>query len=717
MANDLRLNLVLETLNRASAPLRQISNDSSRTARALRTNRDAMRGLQRQQDNISSFTRMRTATNASASALADARRTAERLQQQLNNTANPTARLRREFNQARTAAARLETAHSNNRRQLMSVRSALISAGISTGDLTGEQQRLANQITQANTGIQQQQQRLRQLAAQQQRNQRVSAAASNVGGAAGSLARQGAVAGAVGGYFIKTQLLDTAAQFEDLEAVLRVVEGSSEKAKIAMQWTSDFAAKTPYELAEVTDAYKQLRAYGLDPTTGLLQDLGDTSAAMNKPILQAVEAIADAITGENERLKEFGIRASKAGGQISYEYTDKAGKQQTATVDANNRKQIESTLRTIWNEKFSGAMDERSRTWTGMISNLSDQWARFTNMVMAAGLFDWMKTKLGGLLAKIDAMAANGALQKLATDWGTKFKEFAQGVWQVGSAIHSATTKIAGMVGGWENLAFILMGLKLAPLISSMVALGVAMGPISLIALGIAAAAFAIYKYWEPISGFFNGIWSEIKTAFDGGLTGISSLLINWSPVGLLYGAIRQALAALGVDLPAKFTEFGAQLVNGLIDGLKSKFTELKSTVTGLAGSASDWFKDKLGIRSPSRVFVEHGSNVMAGLEKGLGDNKKTLRPMQAVSDRLKRAGTGLAIGAVAMNAAAFDNRAPLQAGGNSAGGSSLSIGAINIHAAPGMDEQALARMVAAEIAKLQTRNAASQRSRLTDED
>ena len=32
---------------------------------------------------------------------------------------------------------------------------------------------------------------------------------------------------------------------------------------------------------------------------------------MGKPVLQAVEAISDAITGENERLKEFGIKGSK----------------------------------------------------------------------------------------------------------------------------------------------------------------------------------------------------------------------------------------------------------------------------------------------------------------------------------------------------------------------------------------------------------------------
>ena len=107
--------------------------------------------------------------------------------------------------------------------------------------------------------------------------------------------------------------LDTAAQFEKFETVLGVIEGSEEKGKAALSWVSDFAAKTPYELTEVTEAFVKLRSYGLEPTNGLLKTLGDTSAAMGKPLMQAVEAIADAITGENERLKEFGITAKVTG--------------------------------------------------------------------------------------------------------------------------------------------------------------------------------------------------------------------------------------------------------------------------------------------------------------------------------------------------------------------------------------------------------------------
>lgn len=42
------------------------------------------------------------------------------------------------------------------------------------------------------------------------------------------------------------------------------------------------------------------------------------------------------------------------------------------------------------------------------------------------------------------------------------------------------------------------------------------MNPIGTVITAIAGAAYLIYRYWEPISGFFSGVWSQVQTAFDG---------------------------------------------------------------------------------------------------------------------------------------------------------------------------------------------------------
>lgn len=394
--------------------------------------------------------------------------------------------------------------------QIEKLSSSLREAGVDTSRLSQEQARLASQIgrTEGQLG----------------RMTRLSGAWSgfksnllNVGDAFGrvksnvtGLATKLGVLGTAAGYLFKTQFLDTAAEFERLQTILKTLEGGDvTKAKQAFGWINDFAAKTPYDLQTVTEAFVKLRAYGIDPIKGdTLRSLGDTAAAMGKSVMDAVEAIADAVTGENERLKEFGIKAAKEGGKIIYSYTDKAGKQRQKAVDASNREMIRSTLTAIWNEKYAGAMDEQSRTWQGMMSNLGDQWTRFTARVMASGVFDWMKGKLGGVLEELNRAAEDGRLQMWAEQTGAAIKEFFVNAWELGKSIRDVAVAAADFVGGWKNLGIILGAVALAPTIASVVQLGIAiggvLGPWGLLAAAIAGAAIAIHQNWGGMGDWWD---------------------------------------------------------------------------------------------------------------------------------------------------------------------------------------------------------------------
>ncbi|MEG0602899.1 MAG: phage tail tape measure protein [Acinetobacter sp.] len=144
--------------------------------------------------------------------------------------------------------------------------------------------------------------------------------------------------------------------------------------------------------------------------------------------------------------------------------------------------------------------------------------------------------------------------------------------------------------------------------------------PIMLIIAGIALAAFLIYKNWAPISAFFSGIWNTIKTAFNGGIKGISSLIINWSPIGLFYSAFAKVLSWFGVDLPAKFTGFGAMILEGLKNGILSKVNAVKDAITGAVSGVIDKARGILGIHSPSRVFMGIGGYTMQGMANGIAN-------------------------------------------------------------------------------------------------
>ncbi len=138
------------------------------------------------------------------------------------------------------------------------------------------------------------------------------------------------------------------------------------------------------------------------------------------------------------------------------------------------------------------------------------------------------------------------------------------------------------------------------------------MNPIGLAITGIALAAYAVYKYWEPIKGFFSGLWTQIKTAFDGGLTGIGALILNWSPLGLFYKAFSGVLGWLGVELPETFTGFGGQMISSLTDGAIGLFsgawTQVKTAfdggLTGVGALILNW--------SPLGLFYKAFSGVLS---------------------------------------------------------------------------------------------------------
>jgi len=208
--------------------------------------------------------------------------------------------------------------------------------------------------------------------------------------------------------------VNVASQFETMSTSLKTIMGSANAAEQSLQWITDFTSKTPYELDQVTQGFIKLQAYGIDATKNL-GILGDTAGAMGKSLNDAVEMFADAITGENERLKEFGLRASQTAEKITYAWSE-GGKNMTLTAN-KNAEDITKALQTIF-KRFEGGMDTQSKTWSGMMSNLSDAWTLFQKAVMDAGVFDFLKSELQAVLARINELSASGELKRWAQEAG-----------------------------------------------------------------------------------------------------------------------------------------------------------------------------------------------------------------------------------------------------------------------------------------------------------
>lgn len=291
------------------------------------------------------------------------------------------------------------------------------------------------------------------------------------------------------------------------------------------------------------------------------------------------------------------------------------------------------------------------------------------------------------------------------------------------------------------------------------------LNPIGLLITVIAVAAFLIIKYWGPISAFAKNLWGAVSGfvgkawgAITGAVSAGASAVVgfvrtrwnelvatvrgiwdgfaayfsgvwdviagiftgNWERVrqgtSTALGGIMTSITAVFGDLPAKFLAWGAALIDGLIQGIVSKAAAVKDAIVNTAGNVGGWFADKLGINSPSRVFAGFGINTIEGLVQGLQAEKDgPLAALSGIVQRMRQIGTGIVLGAAALPAAAFDNRPPIQAGASAAAAASTSSITINVTGAPGMDTQALARAVRAEIEAFDRERAARTRSRFGD--
>lgn len=241
-------------------------------------------------------------------------------------------------------------------------------------------------------------------------------------------------------------------------------------------------------------------------------------------------------------------------------------------------------------------------------------------------------------------------------------------------------------------------------------AVGAAMmaNPILIAITLLAVAAFLIYKNWGPIKEFFINLWAAItasvsaawewiKSIFSTGIQALNTFLSNFNPVSLFMAAFAAVWSYLS-GLGAQFYNYGANLLEGLKNGIMSKATAVVEGIKGVAGRVKGAFTGLLGIRSPSRVFTDYGDYMMQGLNNGLLANNSPVDAMLKTSNSLRAA--------MDTSEIRFDNRKPIMAGGIMGRGNGQPQPAapinITINTQPHQSEQQIAQLVADTLAKQQ---------------
>ncbi len=889
MANDLKLQVLLSTIDKATRPLKHISEGGIQTARALKEARDRLKELTSQQKDVSAWRAQRAAAEQTGAALTAARDRVKSLSQELAATDAPTRAMTRSFQSAVREATRLKQQHQQQSVQLQGLRSKLYDAGISTQNLGTHERQLREQINATNASISSQGKRMAELSAQHKRAAMARSQMEKSQRAAGNLAVNGAaglgvgyaasrpVAAAVKAFApnedsatqLKLSMMDntgkvsedfqkitdlatklgdrlpgTTADFQNMMTMLRrqgisaqsILGGTGEAAaylgvqlNMGATEAAEFAAKmqdatrtSEKDMMGLMDTIQRgfyggvnpddmLQGFSkIAPVMDVIKKSGIDAAKELAPLLIMMDqASMDGSSAGNAFRKIFqaGLNQDKvdkankiaagANKGISLKFTDDQGNfaglenlysqieklkalndiDRTAVIGKlfGDDAETVTTLNTMMSKGLAGYQEvqQKLQIQADLRTRVNEQLATLTNVMEAAeGSFTNAMAEFGAAVAPDlkDLINTLGEIANSVGAWARENPKLAGGLVKVVAVIAALAfvfgglaLTMASMLGPFAVLRYgmTMFGLqgggitkmlgRLMPTLTGLarnafpmfaqgvrmvattmggalltalrtvgVALwGLAANPIVLIIAAVVAAlaggAYLIYKNWDAVKNYFANAWTEIKAGFDGGIGGIITTLVNFSPLGLVYQAFAGVLSYLGIELPSRFTEFGSMIVNGLVNGLTAGLGAVKDAISSIGDSSIGWFKEKLGIHSPSRVFAELGGFTMAGLTQGLeGGQKGPLGALTSMSKQLTAAGT-LALGTTAMPAFAVDNTPPISSSPAAAVYDSHDTYQITITAGPGTDMQSLEKSVRAMMTRIENEKKARQRSRLSD--
>ena len=198
-------------------------------------------------------------------------------------------------------------------------------------------------------------------------------------------------------------VIRTGAQAEKTAVAFETFLGSAKEAKKVMKEVRDFAATTPFELPEVTNAAKQLLATRT-PANELIETiarLGEIAAGADKPLSQLLFIYTQVknqgrATGEDiNQLLNAGLSMediARALGKTAKELGQMKGSSQGLQLTFE---EVDKVLRSVTSEggRFAGLMDKLGTTTAVKLSNLNDA---FTKIYQS--IYDGISPAISGVL-------------------------------------------------------------------------------------------------------------------------------------------------------------------------------------------------------------------------------------------------------------------------------------------------------------------------------
>jgi hypothetical protein len=398
------------------------------------------------------------------------------------------------------------------------------------------------------------------------------------------------------------KVIDARAEYEKFNAVLSNTFQSDQVGAAALNMLTDFATKTPFQLNELTGSFVKLVNRGFYPTYAEMQKLGDLAGSQGKSFDQLTEAMLDAQTGEFERLKEFGIKASKSGDMVKLSF-----KGVTKEVKNNETAIREALLQYGQLPGVAGSMEVVSKTLGGQISNLGDAWNSF--LVQVGG-------ETGGIFTGVISILSMG-LQLLSEHLPVISLYFTI-MWETISPVIEALRSLINVVFGFSTAS---NALKVFGDIMTWVLVGLDWLSVGLV---------TVIGWLEP----FHEIIKVVAIAWAA-----LNLIFALSPLGWIVLAIMAVIMVIGmvVKYTSGWGESWKHTVNGAkflwqayTDFVRANFNTLVNTLMiGIDKIKLGWYSFKeavgMGDSAENQKMIAQISADVEARKKSIQDGYKQM--------------------------------------------------------------------------------------------
>ncbi|MDU7482488.1 MAG: phage tail tape measure protein [Hafnia alvei] len=234
MSNNLKLQVLLNAVDRASRPFKAIQTESKSLSGSIRDTQKTLKELNTQAGRVEGFRKTSGQLAVTGQALKKAKQEAAELAIQFKATEKPTRAQAQVMESAKRAASELQLKYNGLRQSVQRQRQELQQAGINTRTLSNDERRLKASVNEATASLNRQREALARNSQQQAKLSRINQRYQSGKALAGNLAGAGAAgvgmatAGIVAGAAVLKPGYDFAQKNSELQAVLGLEKSSAD---------------------------------------------------------------------------------------------------------------------------------------------------------------------------------------------------------------------------------------------------------------------------------------------------------------------------------------------------------------------------------------------------------------------------------------------------------------------------------------------------------